>query len=344
MGPCRTLWAPICFFYLFVRTFYFTRVVRTRPLFYLSMPSSSARCDAQLEAQLYPESPPPSVSSFPGEAPPKRHPILRLREDFDYEIIRTHLVLPLIARVNQIRSDQSRSDLDNLPLAVPGSRASINSIVDILLETDLNNPLQSIVGSQRTWNIIPNFSAMNAFPASLVYGVYSPVYPDVFIAGSGTVDFSQPVVLGIGGREVEVGKICEVGADFVMVRVRELGVLGVGSVRRMLILEAFTRVPLSFLQRLRRRFLSRFLRSASDFHPSLPSSYSDILDTSTEMGTIWREGSIISEDRGSIHSSESGSSVMSFGRIWGVILGAIPGEQISDDGELEEENGDLEVV
>lgn len=298
------------------------------------MVSSSVRRDTILEDQLYPESPPPSISLLTGEAPPKHHPILRLCKSFDYEIIRTRLILPLIARVNQIRSDQSHSDLDDLPIAEPGNCASINSIIDILLETDLNNPSQGLVGWKHIWDIVPNLSAMNAFPVFQVYGVYSPVYPDVFIAGSGVVDFSQPVVLGIGGREVEV---CEVGSNFTMVQV--------SSVRRMMILSSLTSVRLSLFQHFRQHFLRRFLRSAADFHPALPSSYSEILDTSTEMGTVWREASIISEDRvSSSQQSESGSSVLSFGRIWAVIVGAIPGEQLSDDGDLELENLGIEEV
>lgn len=309
------------------------------------MVSSSVCHDTILEDQLYPESPPPSVSSLTGKAPPKHHPILRLRESFDYEIIQTRLILPLIAHVNQIRSDQSHSDLDDLPIAKPGNRASINSIVDILLETDLNNPSQGLVGSKRIWDVVPNLSAMNAFPVFQVYGVYSPIYPDVFIAGSGAVDFSQPVVLGIGGWEVEVGKVCEVGSNFTMVWVQEVGVLGVSSVRQMMILSSFTSVRLSLFQRFCQHFLRHFLRSAADFHPALPSSYSEILDTSTEMGTVWREASIISEDRvSSSQLSESGSSVLSFGRIWAAIVGAIPGEQLSDDGDLELENLGIEEV
>lgn len=289
---------------------------KTRILPYLIMAGSPAHHDALLEAQLYLESPPPSVLSFLGETPPKRHQILRLQKNFNYEVIRTRLILPLIMRVNQIHSDQLCSNLGDLPIAIPGNQASISSIVDILLETNLNNPSQGLIGSKHIWNIVSNLSAIKAFPVFQVYRIYRPVFPDVFIASSGMVDFTQPVVLGLGGQEVEVGGVCEVGSDFVMMQVRELGVIGVPLVRQMMILESFTSVHLSFLQRFIGNSSSAFFNQLSTFtrlsiYPILISwtlQQRSVLSGGKGQSLVEMEDLLISQSRGhrSFHLGGSG--------------------------------------
>lgn len=137
------------FFHLSIPRSFYPTCVNCIPLHLFNMVSSFICCEALLEDQLYPESPRPSLSSFPGKVPPKCHQILQVCENSNYKVVHTQLILPLIAQVNQIQSDQLLSDLNNLPITIPGDQASINSIIDILLETDLNNLSQALIRSKR---------------------------------------------------------------------------------------------------------------------------------------------------------------------------------------------------
>ena len=171
------------------------------------------------------------VKQLPDTPPPHDFETFRFSED--YEVFRKQVILPIV-RDSHDRQDISYLDkpVRPLPVSFAPSRPSIESVYQLILDTDINSPNR--IPFTHYVDYPPRQSASIPITRRLTaHGYFSPNIPGCFISDE-KVAYRKGDIVALGPdtcRKVVMEGVMEVGRYFILYEVKEVGSFPIGHIR-----------------------------------------------------------------------------------------------------------------